>query len=338
MVDNINEYRVLLKKERGLLKAERSFKRRAIKTNRAHQNIYRLENSIKHKINLQTQRSFNQFRAAPGAISATFGLGGGDRGGVRKREVGSKRLLTALGAVPTAGRGYQGAGPGRPRGTFKYGVPIQEYKKLQAQRKLLYSQYAQKQEEALVAKGFAPSEVYRLQRDEVGGVTPYTQNINISSNPVAAPVSAADDEFAFQQFVAQRTVTPNTQRILDDVRRIQLKAQRDDLNQQRVHKERLMVSNATNLMKTRNLFGPDSQKFNILDTQTDNLLILRPGNNILETRQDSIRLLAPTGRPTVLQTVDNIMLPKQNKIDILGNNRYSNILNTAESGNNLSFF
>lgn len=118
-------------------------------------------------------------------------------------------------------------------------------------------------------------------------------------------IKMVEERRRLQMQTPQGQVSPNTQMILANLKYIQQKAKRDDLNQQRVHMERKMVSDAGNLMNTPNLFGPDSNKLNILDMQ----------NNILS---------APNA---FAERMDN---------KIMQTNRPS-LLNTKEVGNNLNF-
>lgn len=204
-------------------------------------------------------------------------------GSVQKRQKGVQRLAQAFGAIPTSGSPR--SGPGRPRGTYKYGIPIQQYKKLQAQRGALYKQYGQQQQEKLLQRGFTPQQVMELQAQR-------------TSSPQNIP-DTAQDELEFQRFLSKNTITPNTQAILDNLKRIQNKAITDDINQQRVHRERLIVNEQQSLLKARNLFGPDSNKIDIFD---DTRNPLKAENMFAQERQNNV--FGPTGRPTLLQTAE----------------------------------
>jgi hypothetical protein len=119
--------------------------------------------------------------------------------------------------------------------------------------------------------------------------------------------SVADEELNFRKWSAEKTISPNTQRILDTIRRIQNKGKSDNIEQQRRNRERLIVGRSMNPMKAHE---------NMIDARMDFTGI--PQDNIL---------LAPS----VFQ--EN---PENN---ILRNNRGGfSILNTRDSGNNLKFF
>ena len=115
--------------------------------------------------------------------------------------------------------------------------------------------------------------------------------------------SQMQNQARFRQMIQQRQqmqmqtpvqqISPNTKMMLANLRYIQQKAKRDDLNQQRVHLERKMVSDAGNLMNTPNLFGADSNKLNILDMQgnilqAENVFAERTDNRIMQTNRPSL--------------------------------------------------
>jgi len=264
----------------------------------------KLLESVGKKVKVENRKRFYSrapIRAAKTVSSLIEGaafnsaLRKGGAKAVKSREVGTKRLLQAVGAIPTAGRRSQGGGPGRPVGTYKYGMPIQQYKRLQNQRKALYQQYAQSQQEKLSQRGFTPQEIRQAQLSRSSQIQ--SQPMPQQYTEIESPADVASDELEFQRFLANNTVTPNTQRILDNLKRIQNKAQMDDINQQRVHRERKMVSQQGELLKARNLFGPDSSKINIFD-DTNNPL--KAENLFAKERQTNV--FAPSGRPNILQT------------------------------------
>jgi hypothetical protein len=94
--------------------------------------------------------------------------------------------------------------------------------------------------------------------------------------------------------VTEQSVSPNTMMILDRLKNIQMKAQRDDMNMQRIKREQRMVAEAGNLMKCRNLFGPSSSNLDITGVSSDNILMApnvfteNPDNNILKKRRYNI--------------------------------------------------
>lgn len=274
-----------------------------------------LSNLALAKVNLQREKvalKSNKLSIAEAKKNALtlkkFEEVGGGRGG---RETAAKNILASIGALP--GRSAQKAGAGRPRGTYKYGLPIQEYKKLQSQRKAVYQQYAQEQENRLAQRGLTADQVQEAQLARTVSQASTQQQqfqsqmqsrpksqiqIQMPNNQMEGITNAADDELNFQRFLAQNTISPNTQKIIDNLRRTQNKALADDINQQRVHRERKIVNELGSLMRARNLFGPDSNKVDIFDDQNN---ILKAPN--VFSQESGINILR-TGRPTLLNTKD----------------------------------
>lgn len=266
--------------------------------------------------------SNDKFSNAAKTLGKTIGIKDGKKD-IAKRSHAIQRLFGAVGVGSSGTGGYRGRG--RPEGSGKYqriyGVGVMEFKKLQNQRKALYQQYAQREQEQLAAKGFTPEQSQQLQLMQLQQqnsqvvqqpITPMPQRVPQQSTPgqnYQETFSQPDEDLKFQKFLTETTVTPNTQRILDDVRRIQLKAQMDDLNQQRIQKERRIVANSLDLMKTRNLFASDSNKFQ--------------------------NLLGDDGH--IITNAPSLFFNNPNQMNIMRTNRPS-ILNTGEVSNNLKFW
>jgi hypothetical protein len=257
---------------------------------------------------------------------------------IKRREAAVKGLLIAIGVAPQG----RYAGAGRPRGTYKYGMPIHIYKRRMAEKRALLQRYQQEKQMRLAGQGFTPEQVQQLQRmktlqelqqgqmpmqvpeEYIEQRQPYQQeqySQQIQQYPpqqiqqqrqiqqhdnIRVPQSPADDELEFAKWRARTTISPNTQRMLDHLRRVQLKSQMDEVNMQRRINERRIVAEAGNLLKTRNLFGPDSNKLNILEVE----------GNILTA-------------PSVF---------KENGEFILRRKSPFTLLDTKNSGNNLKFF
>lgn len=195
----------------------------------------------------------------------------------------TKRTLTTFGvAIGSQARKKEGAG--RPPGTYKYGMPIQEYKRLQSKRRAVFDQFQRQQEARLKDKGFSEEQVRQLQQARAVR-QPTPQRIR----------SVADDELEFTKFLAQTTVTPNTQRMIDHIRRVQLKSERDDVEQQRRIRERRMVADAGNLLKTPNIFASDRGRLDILQVEGNILTAPSVFKEMPENR------IMRTNRPSVLQ-------------------------------------
>jgi len=225
---------------------------------------------------------------------------------------------TVLGAFGVIEEGSRSSGPGRPRGTFKYGLPIQEYKRLMAQKRAMFREYQEQQRLKLRQKGFNPEQVQQLQQEEyLQGQTQPQQTQQFVEQPIIqrqtfakpkplsqaphVPVSVADEELEFHKFVSAQT-SPNTQQMLDNLRRTQLKGVRDDIDMQRRLREKAMLAQAGNILDTPFIFKKNQVDFTgvpednilmapnlFLERQEDN--ILRPrGTSVLDTKSSGFRL------------------------------------------------
>ena len=170
---------------------------------------------------------------------------------------------------------------GRPTGSYKYGMPIGKYKKAIARQKALYDAYRRKEALQLAQRGLTQEEIKQAQLSK------------LQRPQQLKPKTVAQNELEFRKFLAKNTVSPNTQRLMDDLERIQLKAQRDDVEQQRRVFEKRLLAEKGNLLKARNLFGPESNNLNILEVegnilQAQNLFRENPEGNVLRPRGVSI--------------------------------------------------
>ncbi len=218
------------------------------------------------------------------------------RRGVSRRARGTKRLVAALGG--------DGRGRGRPEGTYKYGMPIGEYKKLQSRKKALQRQYSEEQMGKLRRRGITPAQLQQMQLArtlEEGRMPP--QELMHKGD---IPGKIVDDELEFQRWVAKKHLSPSAERILTRLRRTQNMGKAANIKQQRIQEERRIISQKGNLMKAhenmvdvRLDFSGVSQS-NIL--MADNTFREDPENNILRKRE---------GSRHILDTVDNIMIPKR---------------------------
>ena len=82
---------------------------------------------------------------------------------IKIRERAIRGTLTALGII----QGKQTyAGPGRPRGTYIHGMPIQVYKRMMREKKAQFAQYQQEQQMKYGSQGFTPEQVQQLQQQQ----------------------------------------------------------------------------------------------------------------------------------------------------------------------------
>lgn len=216
---------------------------------------------------------------------------------IKARAVGARRLLTAMGVI--AGKAT-GAGPGRPRGTYKYGLPIHQYKRLQAQKKSAYLAYKQEQLMRLGKRGITAEQLQQmqLQRTLAKGLPPPPTRLQDE------PEQMVDEELDFKRWEADKSLSPSARALLTRLRRVQNKGKLDNIRQQRIQKERRMISEKSNLMKAHE---------NMIPVRLDFTGVSQ--NNILKA--DNIFRENPE---------DNILKPKR-----------LNILQTRESGNTLKF-
>jgi hypothetical protein len=80
---------------------------------------------------------------------------------IKSREKAVRGILAATGVI--AGKQMY-AGPGRPRGTYIHGMPIQVYKRMMREKKAQFAQYQQEQQMKYGAQGFTPEQVQQLQQ------------------------------------------------------------------------------------------------------------------------------------------------------------------------------
>jgi len=248
------------------------------------------------------------------AVKKLF-VGKSEKKAVKKREKATKGILGAFGIIPGKA---SGGGAGRPRGTYKYGMPIHLYKKMLRDRKAKYQRYQQERQMKLSTKGFTPEQIQQLQQQQAisemqepeieDDYEDYEEQqvqqvqqprptqrkgygrILSRSQQIRPRRSVADDELDFTQWSAENTVSPRSQRILDSIRRIQNKGKRDNIEQQRRHRERRMVSESTNLLRAHeNKINVD---MDFTGVSEENILKARnvwkhnPENNILRKRRN----------------------------------------------------
>jgi len=217
------------------------------------------------------------------------------RRAVSRKARGTERLFTAL-------AGTEGRGRGRPKGTYKYSMPISEYKKLQSRQKALYSEYQQEQLMELRRRGVTPEQIQRLQlqRTMEQGLPQPVRRLQDE------PEQMVDQELEFRRFAADKSLSPSAREILTRLRRTQNLGKVANIRQQRIQKERRMISEKGNLFKAHTNMIPVRLDFTGVD----------PSTNILMA-------------PSVFKEnpEDNILRPKR-----------LNILQSREAGNNLKFF
>lgn len=99
------------------------------------------------------------------------------------------------------------------------------------------------------------------------------------------------------------TLSPSASMILKNLRDVQSKAYRDVQRQERLRRERNAISQASNLLKTPNVFSKDNPlrlDFDVTGVSDDNIL---KSKNIFEELPEN-RIMR-TNRPNILQTKES---------------------------------
>ncbi len=243
-----------------------------------------------------------------GGIKKAFRKSGSDD--ISGRSARTRRLLTAAGILQT---GTKKKGAGRPKGTYKYGMPIHEYKKAMSRQKALFRQYQMQQVTKLRQKrGLTREQVQQLQMQRSAEEQPRQQFQKFQERQMQDPRRAqaqqvkemADDEMEFRRWSAAKTVSPNTQRMLMHLRKVQNMGKVANIEQQRRIFERKLLSEHGNLMKAHENMTPVKLDFTGVS-----------GDNIL--------------------TADNVF--KENAEDNILRSNKLNILQTREAGNSIGF-
>ena len=212
------------------------------------------------------------------------------RKAIKRRERAVRGTLTAMGII----QGKQSyAGAGRPKGfTPEQIQQLQQRETMQELEQPSMSQVEQIQQR-----------VQQMQRQPQ-----QFQKMRVPTNIkyIQPGPSVADEELRFRKWSAEQTISPNTQRVLDTIRRIQNKGKTDNIEMQRRLRERTMVMRSMNLMKAHE---------NMIDTSLDFTGV--PEDNILFAQN----VFKDDGSNNILRNTRGTL----------------SILNTKEAGNNLFF-
>jgi len=293
--------------------------------------LTKTERLVENKVEGDVDKTLTRAMATSDYVTKKLSQRIGSRRETKETARAVRGIASALGVIGGK-QTYKGAG--RPRGTFKYGMPIQVYKAQMRQKRDLYRQYQQEQVMRLRPRGFTPQQLQQLQQQQTyeeleqpsmqqvqrrlqqeqqiqqapqRQVPMEYQKMRVPTNTkyIEPGRNVADDELDFRKWSAEQTISPNTQRILDTVRRIQNKGKSDNIEQQRRIRERNMVMRSMNMMKAHE---------NMIDTSMD-FTGVKPEDNIL---------FAP-----------NVF--KENAENNILRSRGANLLNTNSYGNTLNF-
>jgi len=216
---------------------------------------------------------------------------------IAERRAGkAKAILAAFGVQPT----YKSAG--RPAGVYKHGVPIQVYKKLQAQRKEQIRRYQQAQQMQYSRRGISPQQLQQMQlrrtMEERNMPPQIQQQMQMMQEPFKGdgPEKAVDDELEFNRWRAKETLSPSANAILTRLRKTQNMGKMANIRQQRILEERRIISQKGNMMKAHTNMIDTTMDFTGVD-QTN--ILMAP--NVFKESPDNPHILK-TNRPNTLQT------------------------------------
>jgi hypothetical protein len=158
-----------------------------------------------------------------------------------KRETGrrQKQVLRVMKAIGV-GSGGKREGAGRPYGSFKYGMPIQKWKLLQAKNRAMYEQYQAEQQQKLQAKGFTPEQIQQLE---------YQRQIESAQSQQQGISQVSQTQESQQQFnqqgIAQQRQLPYSQRVMNAQQQLQANQQQRYLQAQQMMQRPLRKSSQT---------------------------------------------------------------------------------------------
>lgn len=224
-----------------------------------------------------TERGRRRFRAATagtGGLLRAFGVPVSSS--VSRANVGTSQQVKRY------------AHAGRPTGSYKYGMPIQEYKRMLAQQKALRSIKEGKEIQEMQRKGYSPEQIQQVRMQRIA--QEQAEQNTISNSGI--------EEQRLRKQIEMQQVSPHTQMMLDRIRSIQTKGARDNANMQRIVRERMLVARESELLKAKNLFGPESNTMDIFN-KNDNIL---NAENIFSEMNPNAKKIIKTGRLSILDT------------------------------------
>ena len=216
---------------------------------------------------------------------------------VKLRKIGSSAMKIGKLLTPTLGKRMKMAKRGRPPKSYKYRlgnemVPGSVYRRYITQQKALGRQRQEAVTMKLIAKGFSGRQLQDLRRRKaMSGPLPITKKQQMSEL-----LGQVDSDLEFKKFLSNNSISPNTQKMLMDLRRVQNKAKSDNIDQQRRNEEKRLVGTAGSLLATPYIFK---------DYQLDATGV--SGDNILSTpsvfKEEAGNSILRTDRPNILQTM-----------------------------------
>lgn len=216
------------------------------------------------------------------------------RASTRRRAKAARGILGVMGITGTS----KGA-VGRPRGTYKYGVPIHLYKKEMAQRRNVYERYQQSMSMRLAQRGISPQRLQQLQEQrtvEQIQEPQYQQQIQQQSTFKGdIPEQIVNDELEFERWNAKNNLSPSAERLLMRLHRVQNKGKMDNIRQQRIHEERRIIRAKSSLFQAHKNMTKVTMDFTGV---SQNNILMAP-NVFKELPENRIM---KSNRPNILQT------------------------------------
>ena len=151
---------------------------------------------------------------------------------------------------------------------------------------------------------FTPLQRQRLQslQDKIQIRTP--EGMNTDMRGVVASHDEQRERILQESSIRNQQLSPNTKLMLDRVRRIQTMGQRADDRQQRIQRERKIIQNATDVLRTPSLFDSKNQRGKLDFTGVDGDNILKSPNVFKENPENNI---LKTTRKTILDLGENTL-------------------------------
>jgi len=219
----------------------------------------------------------------------------------KRRRAASKSRKTR-GILKAAGIQENYRSVGRPAGTYKYGMPIQEYNQLKRKRVEQIQRYREAQQMQLQRRGISPQQLQQmqLQRTIQERQQPQQfQQVREFKKPFKGdgPEKSVDEELEFNRWRAKEVLSPSAEAILTRLRKTQNMGKMANIRQQRIQEERRIISQKGNLMRAHENMIDTTMDFTGVDAETN--ILMAP--NVFKESPNNPHILK-TNRPNILQT------------------------------------
>lgn len=160
-----------------------------------------------------------------------------------------------------------------------------------------------------------PSSFVKRQGDLAGLNNSTTQENRAYLSSEYQKLKEAELSAAYQKSMK---ISENTANILARVRTIQNRSRIADMEQTRRTREKKILSDAMNILRTPNIFSHKESLFDPTGVSSDNILM---APNVFKESPNNPNILDTRGRPTILDvnsTGNNIMARRPDSINIMG--------------------